>query len=40
LQFDTFELVVEQTCLQLLNQCKLDFNENGFLFEDPLGNRC
>lgn len=34
------DLVIERSCLELLKETQLDFNEQGFLFIDDLGNRC
>lgn len=33
-------IVIEQSCLSLLQECTLDYNGSGFLFFDPVGSRC
>lgn len=33
-------IVIEKSCLGLLDECTLDFNDRGFLFFDPAGSRC
>ncbi len=37
---DGMQIVIERTCLELLKDTELDFNEDGFLFLDDLGNQC
>jgi Fe-S cluster assembly iron-binding protein IscA len=40
IEFSDFELVIENSCLELLKDCELDYAETGFIFIDPLGNVC
>jgi len=40
LTVEDLQIVVEQTCLDLLKDSELHFKEQGFLFIDQLGNAC
>jgi Fe-S cluster assembly iron-binding protein IscA len=40
LTFKGFEIVVDNSCKQLLKDCEIEFNQNGFQFVDQLQNQC